>query len=182
MAPKLNNRSLRPGEAEEMAAIARMRKVEAAKAAAKLALSRWYLNGFHRANVTIPELQRESNSEEVALIPGWRERIKRNGYIMLFSLFSGTLTPVIIALDYTRCANGGLTYRQLHKQVREYLRLEPKQSLRLIPFRPWYLHIHEGDCYPEARALRPSDAQCKHLLETTFIYLPPYSLLERKLA
>ena len=78
---------------------------------------------------------------EVASIPGWSKRKgSRNGYVMLCNVFSGTQKPIVLVLDYTR-GGGGLTYRQLHVQIRAFLKLEPKVSLRMIASRPWYRYL-----------------------------------------
>ena len=89
---------------------------------------------------------------------------------MLTSLLSGTPRPVILKLDYERHPTGGLTYRELHDQIRNYLLLEPKVSLRMCPERPWYRHMWKAVPIPEHRALSASDAQCRNLLGTTLLY------------
>ena len=74
-------------------------------------------------------VQINSNLKVVASIPGWQEKKGiRNGYVMMCSLLDATPRPLILVLDY-QIAGGGLTYRQLHRQVRESLGLEPKVSL-----------------------------------------------------
>ena len=56
---------------------------------------------------------------------------------MLDMLMSGTPRPVIVVLDYESKPCGGLTHRQLHRQIRMALELEPKVSMRLRCYRPW---------------------------------------------
>ena len=67
-------------------------------------------------------------------------------------------------------ANWGLTGRQLHLQVRKKLGLEPKVSLRMCPFRPWYRHFKNSFPVPEAEAISANDVQCTALLGTTILY------------
>ena len=115
-------------------------------------------------------MQIDSNLKEVAAIPGWQERKgPRNAYVMLMSLF-GTPKPTIIVLDYECNPSGGLTYRQLHQQVREALELKPKESLRMISLRPWYRYMVESIPVPEHRGLPANDNQCRNLFGTTLLY------------
>ena len=143
----------------------------AAKEAAKVALKAWYESGYMRAQKEIPQMQIEKNLRIVASIPGWRaQKGDKNGYVMLTSLVSGTLSPVILKLDYESHPTGGLTYRQLHLQVREYFKLESRVSLRMCPDRPWYRHMQSSFPVPERRALGASSADCRSLLGTTLLY------------
>ena len=89
---------------------------------------------------------------------------------MTCTLLDATPRPLILVLDYKQKPRGGLTFRQLHRQVRERLGLEPKVSLRMCPFRPWHRHIKSSFPIPEAYAIPASDAQCTHLLGTTLLY------------
>ena len=89
--------------------------------------------------------------------------------VRLASLF-GEPRPLILQLDYSAHRTGGLTYRQLHHQVRESLALEKKVSLRMCSFRPWYRYITQGFPLPENCALPAKDIQCRHLLGTTLLY------------
>ena len=68
-----------------------------------------------------------------------------------------TLEPIVLVLDYETVPSGGLTYRELHKQIRAALKLENKGSLRLIPFRPWYRYYTQSELVPEYRAIPCSD-------------------------
>ena len=141
-----------------------------AKEAVKAAVQCWYETGYRRADAKIPDLQIDSNLAVVASIPGWQKtKGTRNGYIMMCTLLNETPRPVILRLDY-RTGTGGLTYRQLHRQVRESLGLEPKVSLRMCPFRPWHRHIRSSFPIPEDHAIPAHDGQCKHLLGTTLLY------------
>ena len=161
MTQKLKNRAITREEAQ----------LSSARNAAKAALQRWYQKGFYRADAIIPKLQIESNLKEVASIPGWQEQKgSRNGYVMLTTLVGGTLKPIILVLDYEAVPCGGLTYRQLHQQIREALGLEPKVSLRMCPFRPWYRHVKKSFPIPEHCVLPATDDQCTHLLGTTLLY------------
>jgi len=144
---------------------------ELARNAAKLALGEWYSYGYERANILLPRIQVHENLKDVAVRPGWQQQKGyKNGYVMLTSLLNGELTPMIVVLDYTFWSQGGLTYRSLHKHVREFLGLEPQCSLRIRPFRPWCLHMQKSHPVPESRALPDTDAQCRHLLGTTLLY------------
>ena len=182
MVQKLKNRSCRPEEAQAAAAA----DAEAAAAAAielekqvartviQPALQRWYVRGYVNVNVIIPDLQRESNLKLVAKNPEWQTRKgSRNGYVMVTTFITGTLKPIIIVLDYSgEFATGGLTYHQLHRQIRQTLDLADTVSLRMCPHRPWYRHIQNSCSVPECMALPDTDAQCRHLLGTTLLYFP----------
>ena len=151
--------------------VLQLEKKVLAKKEAKEALADWYETGFMTAQKKIPQMQIEENLRIVASIPGWRaQKGDKNGYVMLTSLVSGTLSPVILELDYERHCTGGLTYRQLREQVRKHLKLESKVSLRMCPDRPWYHHMANSFPVPERRALGASDGQCSNLLGTTLLY------------
>ena len=145
-----------------------------AHAAARSALAGWYRCGFDAANSAIPKLQIETNLKMVSSIPGWREaKGERNGYVMLDMPLSGRLMPIVITLEYGERGRvsgtwirGGLTYRQLHQQIRQALELEPKVSMRLRCHRPWCRYMR-GMPIPEESALPSHDGQCRHLLGTT---------------
>ena len=145
---------------------------EARKAAKEDALQKWYTHGFYRAHDIIPQMQIDYNLQVVATIPGWLEQKgRRNGYVMLTTLHHGTLRPTILVLDVGGWKpSGRLSYRQLHQQIREALRLESKHSLRLCSFRPWYRYMTRSFPVPEHLALPATDAQCMHLLGTTLLY------------
>ena len=81
-------------------------------------------------------------------------------------LFSGRPKPIVITLEYGERHRGGLTYRQLHQQIRQALELEPKVSMRLRCHRPWCRYMLDMPI-PERSALPSHDAQCRHLLGTT---------------
>ncbi|MDA8583102.1 hypothetical protein N9L68_02690 [bacterium] len=87
---------------------------------------------------------------------------------MLDMLVSGELRPVIMVLDCTRNPSGELTYRQLHRQIRGTLELEPKVSLRLRCLRPW-LRYMRGTPFPEHIILLATDVRCTHLLGATLL-------------
>ena len=173
MVPKLKNQPLYlPKEAESVAKRVARSKEEAviARIAAKQALVRWYADAYKRAEREFRLLQIESNLKEVSLIPGWQaQKGSRNGYVMLISM-NGDQKPVILTLDYEARPSGGLTYRQLHQQVRSALHLEPKVSLRMVAFRPWYRYVTTSCPCPEHRAIPCHDAQCVHLLGTSLLY------------
>ena len=167
MAPKLKNKQL---SREDWKAYEAIKAESIAREAAKAAPQRWYETSYDRANAQIPTLQINSNLEVVASIPGWQEKKGiRNGYVMMSTLLDATPMPLILVLDYQR-VGGGLTYRQLHRQVRESLGLEPKVSLRMCPSRPWHRHIRSSFPIPEAHAIPATDGQCGHLFGTTLLY------------
>ena len=85
---------------------------------------------------------------------------------MLDMLLFGAQRPVVVTLDYEQKAGGGLTSRELHKQIRLALELEPKVSMRLRRYRPWCRYMLEMPI-PERHALPATDVQCTHLLGTT---------------
>ena len=168
-------RHLQPAEAQAARAAARAARAAGAKAtdAARHALCKWYEQGYKYANASIPNMQRDSNLKVVAAIPGWQaQKGEKNGYVMLLSLWSGKLTPVMLKLNYDQLhgyRTGGLTYRELHKQIRETLKLENQFSLRMCPFRPWCRYIC---AISERLAVPATDHQCRHLLGTTLLFDP----------
>ena len=163
--PKFKNRPITREE------VLQLEKKVLAKKEAKEALADWYETGYRTAQEKIPQMQIEENLRIVASIPGWRaQKGDKNGYVMLTSLVSGTLSPVILELDYESHCTGGLTYRQLHRQVREFLKLGPRDSLRMCPERPWYRHMQCKVPFPAHRALGVSDDQCRHVLGTSLLF------------
>ena len=52
---------------------------------------------------------------------------------MVSTLLDETPKPLIMILDYSSKGGGGLTYRQLHLQVRRSLDLPAGASLRMVP-------------------------------------------------
>ena len=139
-----------------------------AREAAKEALYEWYETAHVCANAEIRHLQIQENLEQVSAIDGWMEKKgERNGYVMLTNLKSGNLKPVTIELD----DYGRITYSSLHKQIRRKLELNKKESLRLIPFRPWFRYMSDNP-YPEDRVIPATHDQCTQLLGTTLLYLP----------
>ena len=166
---KLQNRPITKEEARQLDDFWSAKK--SAKKQAKASLKAWYATAYKQANAQIPKMQIDYNLKIVSAMPGWLlSKGQRNGYVMLYSLFSGTLIPVILELDYESHCTGGLTYRQLHLQVREHFKLESHVSLRMCPDRPWYRHMQSRIPFPAHRALGVSDAQCRHLLGATLLY------------
>ena len=106
-----------------------------AAVAAKVALQDWYSRCYDRAQDIIPRMQIQSNLEMVAAVPGWtEEKGLNNGYVMLRNMVNGEPRPMIVVLDYASHPAGGVTGRQLHKQVRQKLQLEAKFCLaHLLP-------------------------------------------------
>ena len=125
----LRNRKLTP---EECVAV----RQECARASARLALTDWYAIGFRNAENRLRKVQIDENLELLKDHPNWRAtKDPMDGYVMLKSLVSEP-KPVCLRLDFQQARTGGLTYRELHKQLRSHLGLEPKESLRLCPYRP----------------------------------------------
>ena len=160
------NRTLKRAEAERY-------RAEAAREVARTALQRWYRRGFANADSAIPMMQIESSLKRVAAIPGWREDMgAQNGYVMLDMLMSGAPRPVIVVLDYESKPCGGLTYRQLHRQIRMALELEPKISMRLRCYRPWCRYMLEMPI-PEHSALAVQ-ALAGHDVVVLFVRAPDW--------
>ena len=146
---------------------------------ARLWLEKWYLTAGKNAERQIRRLQVDENLATVAQLKGWKEQKGiQNGYIMLMSsLLNGDLDPVILRLNYDvgasrydqlyGPASGSLTYRELYEQIRKFMRLEPKRSLRLVEFRPWLRYVTKEHPLSEQSALPCDDSQCLFLLGTT---------------
>ena len=162
--PRLTNRKLTSAECRKLAE-------EAANVSARIALRNWYASSLYRANQLLPGIQINDNCRLLKKFPDWNAtKNHRDGYIMLMSVLNGTRTPVTLCLNYGEAATGGLTYRELHRQLRCHLSLTPKSSLRVCPYRPWYHYETKGIPVPESRALPCEDNQCRHLLGTTLIF------------
>ena len=175
MAPKLKNKALTREECTTYAERMTAREADAekmiAREAAVMALMGWYRRAFFCADAEVPKVQIDYNLSVVGSIPGWQnDKGVKNGFVMLTTVFDATPKPLIIRLDYETKPTGGLTGRQLHLQVRKELGLEPKVSLRMCPFRPWYRHFKNSFPVPEAEAIPARDSQCTALLGTTILY------------
>jgi len=172
--PKLINRKLDSAECHKLAE-------EAANASARIALRNWYASSLRRAHELLPGIQINDNLELCKYFPAWKAtKNYRDGYIMVVSLLNGTPTPVTLRLNYAEAATGGLTYRELHRQLRCHFSLTPKYSLRVCPYRPWYQWEKTSiPGIPESRALPCADVQCRHLLGTTLLFYPYVHLTER---
>jgi hypothetical protein len=153
MPPKIANASVDSEAGRAYAASVR-------DVAVRWALENWYAVGYRRANSDTPGLQRESNEKEFGRIT------PENAYVVLLRMFSGTLQPLTLSLD----GAGGLTYRQLHRQVRAHLEIDAKHSLRICSWRPWYRFITDELLPPERRALPADDGQCQDIFGTTIVH------------
>ena len=161
---RLTNRKLTPAESQKLAE-------QAANALAKTALRNWYASSLDRANQLLPGIQINDNLALLKDFPDWKAtKNYRDGYVMLMSVLTGTRTPVTLRLNYDVLASGGLTYRELHRQLRCHLSLKPKDSLRVCPYRPWYHYETNGIPVPESHALPSIDVQCRRLLGTTLLF------------
>ena len=161
---RIENRKLTPAECKQVAE-------KCANASARIALKDWYAFGLDQANELLPDIQINENLELLKTFPDWKAtKHARDGYIMLKSMFN-TRKPVAIRLDYEAFQAGGLTYGELHTQLREHLSLTLIDSLRVCPYKPWYHHKTTSSPVPESRALPNNKSQCRHLLGTTLIYL-----------
>ena len=147
-----------------------LREEQYARLAAKDALCSWYQAGYQQACRILRQTQIDENLE-LAKKHLHFKRAKRykDGYIMPKSMF-GDPEPVVIRLNYDEAHTGGLTYRQLHTQLREHLSLLPMHSLRICPHRPWYRWMTQRHCVPEHRALPNNDSQCRDILGTTLVF------------
>ena len=175
MAPRLANRKLTQEECrkkkEEDERTQREKDRALAQLVARDALARWYEDSASRVDIMTPGLQIDANLRQVATIPGWVERTGlRNGFVMICTPVNMTPRPVVIKLDYSRKSSGGVTGRQLHKQIRDELGLEKKVSLRMCPLRPWHRHVVSGTPVSEQRAIPANDVQLKRILGTTLLY------------
>ena len=142
-----------------------------ARDAAKEALTTWYRTGFYKANARLPQIQNEDNLRDLRYVHGWKgKKQSKDAYIMLRGHLSGSLTPVVLHLDFSVVPGGTLTFRQLHQQMRCHLQLSAKLSLRLCPDRPWYNYIESDIPVPENHALPAHDTKCHHLFGTTLRY------------
>ena len=145
--------------------------VNVAMLAARIALRTWYARSFDRADEIVRVIQIDENLELLKAFPEWKAtKHTRDGYIMLMSIVNGTKTPVTMCLNYSGCGHytGGLTFRDMHQQLRCHLSLMDKVSLRVCSYRPWYHYESKGIL--SYKALPSSDAQCRHLLGTTLLY------------
>ena len=134
---------------------------------AQYALQKWYLSSTVKASRQIPLMQQNANFEELMALPDWsKQKNPKDGYVMLRALFDEKLTPIVVALD----RRGRLTYRSLHQQIRKGLGMELKESLKICPFRPWYMYEKDLIKILDGNGLPSCDSQCTHLLGTTFIY------------
>jgi len=175
MAPRIANRKMTPEECrkkkEEDERTQREKDRALAQLVARDALARWYEDSASRVDIMTPVLQLDANMSQVATIPGWVERkLLRNGFVMICTPVNMTPRPVVIKLDYSIKSSGGVTGRQLHKQIRDELELEKKVSLRMCPLRPWHRHVVSGIPVSERRAIPASDVQLKNRLGTTLLY------------
>ena len=141
-------------------------KEKAARETAVELLSGWVRRAFAKADERLYPLQVEDNLQQVSSIPGWMDKKgTANGYVMLTSMMDASLKPTILTLD-----SGGLTYRQLHEQLRTALNLERRVSLRVIRYRPWHRWITRSCPVPEMEALPCNDIRCRRVLGTTLLY------------
>ena len=121
--------------------------------------------------------QVESNFAIVAALPDWqKEKGNKNAYVMVRSVDSGNLRPIILVLDfYYRhpwWRSGGLTYYSLCRQIRETLQIQPHIPLRLWSDRPWYKPYMDFTKISEDRIIdHKSEEQCRHLFGTTLLWL-----------
>ena len=90
-------------------------------------------------------------------------------YVMIVTVFDLSPRMIKLSLDYANDSAGAITARSLHKQLRKALNVDMKVSVRVCPFRPWFMHMTKSFCVPEHRALAADDRSCSHLLGTTMI-------------
>ena len=147
-----------------------------ARRVAVTCLGKWYAAASANAERQIRSLQVDENWATVSQIEGWQQlQGAQNGYVMLVtSLLQGESFPVVLNLNYEEGTlgykpTGGLTFRRLHTQLRNFMQLEPKVSLRVMEYRPWMRYIIMGHPLPECSALPCCDSQCTYLLGTTLV-------------
>ena len=117
MSKRLTNRKFTSADFRKLAE-------EEANASARIALRNWYASGLYRPNQLLPGIQINENLELSKHFPAWKATKKyKEGYIMLMSLVKGTAEPVTLCLNYAEAPTGGLTYRELHRQLRCHLSL-----------------------------------------------------------
>ena len=111
-----------------------------AQESAKVALSEWYARASKNVERLITDVQSDENLALVADILDWQVlKGERNGYVMIVSAANLEPRPIIIKLDYSEATGhpaGGLSYRELHKQLRKALQLEHKYSFRIRKYKP----------------------------------------------
>ena len=138
-----------------------------AKQMAQDALQKWYRSSTVKASRQIPLMQQNANFEELMALPDWsKQKNPEDGYVMLRALFDEKLTPIVVALDRL----GRLTYKSLHQQIRKGLGMELKESLKICPFRPWYIYEKDLIKVFDKNRLPPDKSPCQRLLGTTFLY------------
>ena len=145
--------------------------VKVANAAARIALRTWYAHSLDQADKIVRDIQIDENLELSKAFPEWKAtKHIRDGYIMLMSVVNGTKTPVTMCLNYGDIHRnyGGLTFRDMHQQLRCHLSLTNKVSLRVCSYRPWYHYESKGIL--SYKALPSHDGQCRHLLGTTLLF------------
>ena len=177
-AKKLRNRKL---SVEELKEINHRQVAEIAKKA----VAAWWRSAVRDASETLRAFQRNENLKLLAKMPDWvKFKGRKNGYVMRCSIFNYEPVPVRIELNYEDRASGGLTYRELHEQMRRELKLPAHASMRICQFEPWMQFKNSRNPASEERALpeqgRRMDAQCTHLLGTTLLIWNYTHLTEEK--
>ena len=174
--PRIVNRKLNPKECSQLRTQCAnpvecsQLRTQCARLAAKDALCFWYQAGYRQVCLKLRETQIDENLELAKKHLHFKDAKRlKDGFIMLKSMF-GDPEPVVIRLLYDEAPTGGLTYRQLHTQLREHLSLLPVHHLRICPHRPWYQWMTQGCCVPEHRALPNNDRQCRDILGTTLVF------------
>ena len=165
---KLVNKSISRDQARDRAARKFALDESVARKVAATALLRWYEQAYQEVHHHLaPEMQVNDNLKIVSAIPGWQQKKgTRDGYVMLCNLFDSTPKPMIVMLDH----EGKVTRRQLYQQVRSWLELENRVSLRMCPFRPWHRYCKSVFPIPEETSIRANDTKCTNLLGTTLLY------------
>jgi hypothetical protein len=145
-----------------------------AKEAATDALKKWYSRAYLAAEKQYPDQQRRENLERLKRIENWKElKDPKDAYVMVRSLLDGDFKPVILKLDDSHVRSGFLSYRKLHQQLRTYLNIDEKTSLRVCPDRGWYPYTTNvvGKYFPpEAKVLPCHNGNSKDIWGTTLVY------------
>jgi hypothetical protein len=176
---RLRNRPLTPTEQQLLALEAKRSALNLATQVARSILSEWYQSAADRAHKQLPLMQLNENRQLLQASHEPRSRMCINHpFIMLKSMF-GEAKPVLLYYDHPpNHQRGSMTHAQLHTQVRCHLQLTAKDSLRMVPYRPWYNYTTTGMVVPEHRALPRDNTCCKRVLGTTVLYTTYVHLTE----
>ena len=171
---RLRNRPLTPTEQQLLALEAKRSALNLATQVARSILSEWYQSAADRAHRQLPRMQLKENRQLLQASHELRSRMCINHPFIMLKSMLGEAKPVLLYYDH-HCF---MTHAQLHTQVRCYLQLTAKDSLRMVPYRPWYNYTTTGMAVPEHRALPRDNNSCRRVLGTTVLYITYVHLIE----